>query len=72
MNAKQEHMLACTGTKEEGSNVPERAAEPESEARIARRERLQPDRRHGPVREAGQLRAVQPPWIRPAACAGPG
>jgi len=50
----------------------ERAAEPESEARIARRERPQADRRHGPVREAGRLRAVQPPWIRPAACAGPG
>jgi hypothetical protein len=39
---------------------------------MASRERPQPDLRHGPVREAGQLRAVQPPWFRPAACTGPG
>jgi hypothetical protein len=52
-------------------SVPALAAEPESQAKIASRERSQPSRGRCLVRPADRPRVVQPPYIRPAACAGP-
>jgi hypothetical protein len=44
-------------------SLPELALEPESEARIAGRERSQPDRGHCPMRREGRSRIMRPPYI---------